>query len=288
MTSCSTAKWGTDMDAWSVFAAILLNAVLLAVIVFLLRLWRKRQPMTGARLRKAAEKAAQPVPEAPFAGNFVRMRALLEALDGNVPDERTVTALLLGWAAEGQIRLCETDKKRLKSFGAERQATVCFPGDEEHPFTPAGEGAEALLLGLLYGWADETATLQESELYNLAREYDGAVRGRLEQFRTQGKHGLRAAGAMLPEKKTRRFGFVDENRPVYTPRGVREAAKLLGYRTWLRTQDTLPPGKWRDAALLHGTQGIPQAVEEKQFRLAQTLAKALTGGAKAGEKIKHV
>lgn len=127
------------MDAWSVFAAILLNAVLLAVIVFLLRLWRKRQPMTGARLRKAAEKAAQPVPEAPFAGNFVRMRALLEALDGNVPDERTVTALLLGWAAEGQIRLCETDKKRLKSFGAERQATVCFPGDEEHPFTPAGE-----------------------------------------------------------------------------------------------------------------------------------------------------
>lgn len=268
----------------SLMAAVVLNAGLLAVIAAFVWLWRRRQPMTGARLRKAAEKTAQPVQDAPFGGDFVKMRAMLAALEDSVPDERTVTALLTGWAAAGQVSVCETEKKRLKSFGAEQQATLCFPGDEEHPFRPSGEGAEGLLLALLYGWADETATLQESELYNLAREYHDAVHGRLEQFRTQGKHSLRAAGAMLPEKKKRHLGFVDENRPIYTPRGVREAANLLGYRAWLGAQDTLPPEAWRDAVLLN----VPQAVDNELLRLAQALAKAFVGGANAGEKVKHV
>ena len=268
----------------SLMAAVVLNAGLLAVIAAFVWLWRKRQPMTGARLRKAAEKTAQPVQDAPFGGDFVKMRAMLAALEDSVPDERTVTALLTGWAAAGQVSVCETEKKRLKSFGAERQATLCFPGDEEHPFRAGGGGAEGLLLALLYGWADETASLQESELYNLAREYHDAVHGRLEQFRTQGKHSLRAAGAMLPEKKKRHLGFVDENRPIYTPRGVREAANLLGYRAWLGAQDILPPEAWRDAVLLN----VPQAVDNELLRLAQALAKAFVGGANAGEKVKHV
>ena len=178
--------------------------------------------MTDEKLRKTAEKSAIPTETAPLNDDFVHMHAMLSALDGGVPDERTVTALLLGWALDGQIILCETKKKRLKSFGAAQQATILFPGGPGASFRPAVSGAEGLLLGLLYGWADETATVQESELYNLAREYHDAVQGRLEQFRTQGRHGLRALGAMLPEKKTRKFGFVDENRPIYTPRGVRE------------------------------------------------------------------
>lgn len=288
MMNCLTERWGTEMDGQTIVRAVLLNIVLLLTIAIPIVIWRKRQPMTDAKLRKTAEKSAIPTETAPLNDDFVHMHAMLSALDGGVPDERTVTALLLGWALDGQIILCETEKKRLKSFGAAQQATILFPGDEEHPFRPAVSGAEGLLLGLLYGWADETATVQESELYNLAREYHDAVQGRLEQFRTQGRHGLRALGAMLPEKKRRKFGFVDENRPIYTPRGVREATNLLGYRAWLGAQQNLSPGKWRDAVLLNSAQECPQAVDREQYRLAQTLAKALVGGAKAGEKVKHV
>lgn len=282
-TNCLRARWGTDMDVRTLLAAVALNAALLALIALAFWLWRRRQPMTGARLRRAAEKAAQPTSEAPFGGDFVRMRAMLEALDGAAPDERTVAALLTGWAAEGRIDLRETPKKRLKSFGADRQASICFPGDEAHPFRPADAGAEGMLLSLLYGWADETATVQESELYNLAREYYGAVQGRLEQFQTQGKHSLRAAGAMFPEKKKRRLGFLDENRPVYTPRGVREAGRLLGYRKWLSAQEKLPPEAWRDAVLLDCAQGV----DSETLGLARALSKALAGGAKAGQQAKH-
>ena len=49
-------------------------------------------------------------------------------------------------------------------------------------------GSEGLLLSLLYGWADETATLQESELYNDAREYHEAVFARLEQLSVQAQN----------------------------------------------------------------------------------------------------
>lgn len=272
------------MDARSILLAVGINAVLLAVIVALFRLWRVRQPMTAARLRREAANQVKPVDAVPLEGDFCRMQAMLEALDESLTDTRAVAALLCGWAADGTITLSRTEKKRLKSFGDAMQATITFPGDEEHPFAPNSNGAEGKLLGLLYGWTDETATLQASEIYNQARAYPEAVKGRLDQFSFQGKHSLRATGAMQPEKKTRRFGFVDERRSIYTPRGVREAAALLGYRAWLGQQDSLPPEKWRDAVLL----GASQAVDADVLDLAQTLAKALTGGAQAGRKVNRV
>lgn len=272
------------MDARSILLAVGINAVLLAVIVGLYRLWRRRQPMTAARLRREAAGQAVPADGAPLGGDFSRQLAMLEVLDEGVPAERAVSALLCGWAAEGTILLSRTEKKKLKSFGDEMQATITFPGDEDTPFSPHKDGAEGMLIGLLYGWADETATLQASELYNQARAYYEAVLGRLEQLMLQGRHGLRAAGAMQPEKKTRRFGFVDERRPIYTPRGVREAAALLGYRAWLEQQDSLPPEKWRDAVLLDA----PRAVDAQTLDLAQALAQALISGARAGKRVDRV
>ena len=265
-------------------AVVGLNAVLLAIIVGLFWLWRAKQPMTAVRLRREAAKQAKPTDTAPLGGDFCRMQAMLEALDDGLPETRAVAALLCGWAADGTITLSRTEKKRLKSFGDDMQATITFPGDEEHPFSPDSNGAEGKLLGLLYGWTDETATLQASEIYNQARAYPEAVKGRLDQFAIQGKHSLRATGAMQPEKKTCRFGFVDEHRSIYTPRGVREAATLLGYRAWLRQQDSLPPEKWRDAVLLDAS----QAVDAETLDLAQTLAKSLTSGAQAGRKVHTV
>lgn len=202
------------MDARSILLAVGINVVLLAVIVALFRLWRVRQPMTAARLRREAANQAKPIDAAPLEGDFCRMQAMLEALDESLTDTRAVAALLCGWAADGTTILSRTEKKRLKSFGDAMQATITFPGDEEHPFTPSSNGAEGKLLGLLYGWTDETATLQASEIYNQARAYPEAVKGRLDQFSLQGKHSLRATGAMQPEKKTRRFGFVDERRSI--------------------------------------------------------------------------
>ena len=272
------------IDTRSVLLAVGINAVLLAVIVGLYRLWRSRQPMTAARLRREAARQAAPADGCPLGGDLCRQFALLEALDGSVPPERLTAALLCGWAAEGTITLSRTEKKRLKSFGDAMQPTITFPGDEDTPFSPDKDGAEGLLLGLLYGWADETATLQASELYNQARAYQEAVWGRLEQFAVQGRHGLRAAGAMQPAQKTRRFGFVDAHSPIYTPRGVREAAALLGYRAWLGQQDSLPPEKWRDAVLLDA----PRAVDAQTLDLAQALAQALISGARAGKRVDRV
>ena len=57
-----------------------------------------------------------------------------------------------------------------------------------------------------------------------------------------------------------------------------------GYRAWLGQQDRLPPEKWRDAVLL----GASRAVDADVLDLAQTLAKALTGGAQAGRKVNRV
>lgn len=268
-----------------VLAAVGLNAALLACILLLAWLVRRRQPMTAAHLRREAAKAASPTEAPPLGGDFCRLRAMQEALEGSLPDARAAAALLLGWAAQGKIRLCQTPKKRLKSFGEDMQATLCFPVDEDiHPILPAVDGAEGLLLGLLYGWTDDTASLQASEIYNGAREYHEAVFGRLEQLAIQGKHSLRAVGAMQPEKKTRRFGFVDERRTLYTPRGVREAAALVGYRAFLAGQESLPPEYWRDAVLLDCAGGV----DREQLALAEALAGALVNGARAGRKINQI
>ena len=267
--NCWKEKWGIDfMKLQSIGAVIGINCILLALIFWVAHLIRKRQPLTASRLRREARKHIQVIEQPPFHGDFCRIYVILSALEGNIPNERLIAGLLAGWAAEEQILLCEMEKKRLKSFGDEQQATICFPGDEDHPFQPNASGAEGLLLGLLYGWADETATLQQSELYNFAREYHHAVTGRLEQFGTQGRHGLRAGGAIQPESK---------KKPIYTMRGVREAGQVLGYQQWLCTQKELPPGKWRDGILF----GCQPAGEIP--RLAMALAKSMVSGMNAGK-----
>lgn len=265
--NCWKEKWGIDLMK-NILYVLAINLLLLALIIWLIAFLRKRQPLTAPRLRREARKRIQVTEQPPFHGDFCRMYAMLSALEGHVPNERLIAGLLAGWAAEGQILICEMEKKRLKSFGEAQQATICFPGDEEHPFQPNASGAEGLLLGLLYGWADETATLQQSELYNFAREYHHAVQGRLEQFGTQGRHGLRAGGVVQPENK---------KKPVYTMRGVREAGQVLGYQQWLRAQKELPPEKWRDG-ILFGCQPVGEIP-----RLSMALAKAMAGGANAGK-----
>ncbi len=262
-----------------ILATVALNGFLLAVIVLAVWMWRRRRPMTKEKLRRVLAHGTKPTDAAPLDGDFCCMLELERALHDSGAPLIAVTALLLGWAAEGKITLCETEKKRFKSYGDAVQATIQFPDSEDEPFAPPQDGAEGLLLSLLYGWADETATLQESELYNDAREYHEAVFARLEQLSVQGRHGLRAAGVVELEQKTRKFGFADAHRTLYTPRGVRTAAQMKGYRMWMDKQSSLPPEKWRDAALL----GAFEQIDNVQFELAESIADALINGAMAGE-----
>lgn len=257
-----------------------LNAGLLAVIMLAAGLLRRRQPMTGGRLRKEAEKIHTVTHEAPLGGDFCRMRTMLCVLEGDIPHEDSVAALLLSWAVRGQLTLCQTEKKKLQSFGAAQQATICFAEDKMQ----GSAGAEGMLLGLLQSWADEHLTLQESELYNYARQQHSDVRGRMIQFDVEGRHGLRASGEMTTEKKHRYFGFAHVQRMLYTPRGVREAGRLRGYCAWLCAQSVLSPDQWRDAVLC----GCTQAVEPQQLALARAMARALIGGAEAGERVHRV
>lgn len=259
----------------SAFWVVGVNLLCLLVLVFAVVLWRRHEPMTAARLRASlAKKKLAPAAQLPFAGSIGMTLCVLSDLELPVSDEQLVQGLLVRWAQEGKLRLIETDKKKLESFGADRQATIVFAEDAQR----SADGAENLLFGLLHDWAGESGAVQESVLYSLARAQHDTAANRLEQFLTEGKHALRASGAVYPEKKHRRFGFLDERRTIYTPRGEREAAALLGYRERLRTVET-----WTVEEIPHAIVfGLRHEPEGEDVRLAERLAKAFVGGARAG------
>lgn len=254
------------------------NAVCLAAIVLVVAVWRSRQPMTAARMRQTLLNQPVTLASQPPFDTLPMMLSMLDDLNLPVSQERLVQAVLVGWANKGWLCLRMTPKKKLKSFGDELQPTLVFLQQRQMP----GGGAEGILYQLLADWADETNTIQQSELYNLARQTPGPVENCLEQFWLEGKHALRSFGAVYPEKKHRRFGFLDERRTIYTPRGLRAAGSLLGYRKWL-TQTQFFTEEQRQNAILFGL--LPDAQTDVEHMAAQ-LAHVLVTAAHAGQNAK--
>lgn len=261
--------------AWGKSAAVVLGANLLCIllIVLIAVLWRRHEPMTPERLRRTLQRrTAEQQTAPPFDRDLSMNLCVLRDLDLEVREENLFCALLTRWTQAGYIRLAETDKRRFESFGVKRQATLVFL-----PSATVPAGAEGLLFSMLHQWAGEQGDLQESILYNCSREAHAAVYHRLEQFFAEGTHRLRAYGATYQEAKKRRFGFLDQQRTIYTARGVREAGWLLDYRRFVL--ETAPANETDQVfAALFGKES--QAPESA---IQQALARALLDGMRAGE-----
>ena len=138
---------------------------------------------------------------------------------------------------------------------------------------------------MLANWTDESDILQKSELYQLARQNSSLVFQRTEQFIIEGKHGLRATGQMQPEKKRRHFGFLDEQRPIFTSKGVRQAAELKSYQEWLKMQNDLDNTFWGDAVLLEAENVIS---DKQTLEICKALSQTIVTAANAGKQSKSL
>lgn len=262
-----------------IILAVIINIVLLIIIISVVFIWQKRQPMTAKKLRRQVKSKIELTQENPFKDDFCRTRMMLAVIEEYVPHDRTIAALLVDWTQKGWICLEKTPKKRLKSFGESEQESIRFIN-----YNPELSGAELMLFEMLAKWADDTDILQKSELYQLARQEYKLVLQRMEQFIIQGKHLLRSKGEMQPEQKRRHFGFVDEQRAIFTSRGVREAAQLLGYQNWLRTQDEVDSKLWRDAILLESENCIS---DKQMLSMAKIISQTIISAANAGSQSKR-
>lgn len=258
---------------------VLVNIISLLIILVCVFIWKKRQPMTARRLRNEIKRIVKTTDSNPFSDDFCKMRMMAAVLEDYIPYERTIAALLMSWTQKGFIALEMTPKKRLKSFGDDIQESIRFISYE-----PKGlNGAEQMLFQMLLNWTDETKILQKSELYQLSRSKYNLVFQRMEQFIIQGKHGLRATGQMQSEKKRRHFGFLEEQRPIFTQKGVRQAAQLKGYQQWLQSQNNISATLWRDAVLLD----VVDNIDNKQLlSIAKTLSSTIITAANAGKQSK--
>ena len=80
-------------------AVLAVNAVCLLVIVLLVALWRRREPMTAAKLRRTLQKhPPAPCDAPPFGGSFGMLCEVLRDLDVPASVEALMQALLLRWA----------------------------------------------------------------------------------------------------------------------------------------------------------------------------------------------
>ena len=260
---------------------VLINLISILFIYICYIIYKKRQPMTVRRMRKEIKPLIKSSDFNPFANDFSKMRMMLAAIDDYVPPERTIASLLVLWHVKGLISLEITPKKHLKSFGEQNQESIRFITRQDKNLT----GAEKLFFEMLSNWTDESDILQKSELYQLARQNSSLIFQRIEQFIIEGKHGLRATGQMQPEKKRRHFGFLDEQRPIFTSKGVRQAAELKSYQAWLKMQNNIDLKLWSDAVLLEAE----NAISDKQIlNISKALSQTIMTAANAGKQSKSL
>ena len=90
---------------------------------------------------------------------------------------------------------------------------------------------------------------------------------------------------MQPEKKRRHFGFLDEQRPIFTSKGVRQAAELKSYQAWLKMQNNIDFKLWSDAVLLEAE----NAISDKQIlNISKALSQTIMTAANAGKQSKSL
>lgn len=260
---------------------IIINLISILFIYICYVVYKKFQPMTIKRMRQEIKPLIKPTNFNPFTNDFCKMRMMLAAIDDYVPAERTISSLLIHWNIKGLISLEITPKKPLKSFGEQNQESIRFITHKDKNLT----GAEKFFFEMLVNWTDESDILQKSELYQLARQNSSLVFQRIEQFIIEGKHGLRATGQIQPEKKRRHFGFLDEQRTIFTSKGVRQAAELKSYQEWLKMQNNLDNKLWSDAVLLEAENGIS---DKQILNISKTLSQTIVTAANADKQRKSL
>ena len=72
--------------------------------------------------------------------------------------------------------------------------------------------------------------MQQSELYQAARNDAQRVDNIVLQLVHEGRRSLRDKGGCAPEAKKSKFGLSDDNRELYTPKGIRLARETAAFR----------------------------------------------------------
>lgn len=202
-------------------ANLLAIGVIIAVAWFFLR----RGPVTEAKLRRMVKADAVPARDVlPCGGDLGATGALLRALDLGGQPRDLIRALMVDWTQQKAIFTRLSPKKKLRSFGADVQLELSFPEE-----CPELTGAAALLYDTIRGWADADGTLQQSELYQAARNDAQRVDNIVLQLVHEGRRSLRDKGGCAPEAKKSKFGLSDENRELYTPKGIRLARDTAAF-----------------------------------------------------------
>lgn len=260
-----------------VIMTVLLNFISILVIALIVVIWRAKQPMTAKKLIRTVKKLVKPTQHDPYKDDFCKKRMMLEFLEQDASNERTICSLLIDWYNKKYISLEKTPKKKLKSFGEENQNSIVFL----NRIPKMNDGAEKMLFDCLSDLADETDILQESELYQTVRSNHTIILQRIEQFEVQGKHSLRASGDIEDEKKSKHFGLDDSRRTIFTQKGIRNATELLGYKEWVKESKDLDKILWYDAVLLEAEYLI---TDNQLLLIAKSISKAIVSAVKAGEE----
>lgn len=204
---------------------ILANLLAIGIIVLVAWFFLRRGPVTESKLRRMVKADAVPARDVlPCGGDLGATGALLRALDLGGQPRDLIRALMVDWVQQKAVFTRSSPKKKLRSFGADVQLELYFPEE-----SPALSGAAALLYDAVRSWAEEDGSLQQSELYQAARNDAQRVDNIVLQLVHEGRRSLRDKGGCAPESKKSKFGLSDDNRELYTPKGIRLARETAAF-----------------------------------------------------------
>lgn len=251
---------------------ILANLLAIGVIVLVVWFFRSRGPVTESKLRRLVKPDTIPPRDVlPCGGDLGATAALLRALDlGGTPRD-LIRALMVDWLQQKAIFIHPAAKKKLRSFGADVQLELTFPEE-----IPKMDGAAALLYDTVRAWADEDGCLQQSELYQAARNDAQRVDNIMRQLVHEGRRALREMGGCTPERKKSKFGLSDDNRELYTPKGIRLARDTASFAKYAAKA----PDVRGQAAVLGTAAGCIRSTDP-----ACVLADAIFDGMTAGKQV---
>lgn len=257
----------------STLAVIVTNLLVLALLFGIWRLIRSRGPMTEAKLRRTISWCdTVPSEVLPCGGDLGAAAALLRALEAGGTERDLLRALFVRWAQQKAIFVGRAPKKKLRSFGADLQAELSIPEE-----VPVMDGAQYLLYQTMCEWvAPDDGTLQQSELYQAARQDAERVDNQLRQLMQEGKRALRDMGGATPERKKIVPGMAEQE--IYTAKGVRLARQCVAYVKFTQQASSLRG----EAAVLAAAVGRIDPEDP-----VCVLADALFDGWKAGLQASH-
>lgn len=230
------------MLALQTAAVILLNLLVLGLIGLVIWFFRRRGPVTESKLRRLVKPDAVPPRDIlPCGGDFAPAADLLRVLGLGGGARDLLRAVMAGWVQQGAVCVRTAPKKKLRAFGADVQLELSLAEDAQ-----IADGAAGLLYAELRSWLDADGTLQQSELYQAARSHAQRVDNILRQMTQENRRALRDKGGCMPEAGKAKFGFAEDNRELYTPKGIRLARETAAFVQFVQQNG---PGSGQTAVL---------------------------------------